>query len=218
MNTDIILYIFQACDSYTKIPLSLTGKNIYDRTRLHVQPLKNAVENSDVFSIVNNIKWHDVIDIFELGKIGSEFLITSCKKYRIINGDTVFYGACSRGHINIMANMINIRNCDQGLCYACREKQINAVKFIIERGTYETNYKLYGACLIGNMDIVNQMTQQDIWNWNLVLEAACIGGNIKIVERIIACGASALNRGLAYAHEAGHKDIVRLMIKLGATS
>ncbi len=69
MILDTIIYIFQTCDSYTKIPFSLTSREIYEHTRLHIQPIKQAISNADVFSIINTPGWYETIHSRQLGYV-----------------------------------------------------------------------------------------------------------------------------------------------------
>lgn len=104
MNTDIILYIFQACDSYTKIPLSLVSRDLYAKTRFYIQDIETAIDNSDVFSIINKPNWHKIVSCYDLGVIGSEFLILRYQAHTHDSYDKrrIFNGACRGGHIHIV--------------------------------------------------------------------------------------------------------------------
>ncbi len=106
MNLDIILYIFQLSDSFTKIPFSLSSKTIYEKSRQYIQPIKTAISTFDIFSIIQNNKWYEYINVEQLGLIGSEFLILKYQQYKLINNNTLLYGACKGGHIKIINSLI----------------------------------------------------------------------------------------------------------------
>ncbi len=136
MNLDIILYIFQLSDSFTKIPFSLSSKTIYEKSRQYVQSIKTAIKTSDIFSIIQNDKWYKHINSDYLGLIGSMFLILKYKQYRSINNNNLLYEACRSSHIEIVKLMIEhgANDWNTGLYDACQGGHIEIVKLMIEHG------------------------------------------------------------------------------------
>ncbi len=130
MNTDCIINIFNVSDSYTKLAISLVNSKIYTQSKQYIQPIKIAIEQGDIFSILNTRNWYDNINSYNLGKIGSELLINIYSKYHTIIPNQILYGACRDGHIEI-------------------------VNFIIQCGANDWNYGLYGICRGGNLEAVN---------------------------------------------------------------
>ncbi len=193
MNTDIILYIFQLCDSHTKIPLSLINAETYNKTRFYIQSTECAINTGDVFSIVSYKNWHESVNSYQLGLIGSKFLITRYQKYQVLCVNTCFIGACRSGDINIVKYLAvhNPEDLNYGLYVACKSGHIDTVKYLVELGAFTWNIGLMGACHSGNINIVKYLVKLGVNDdWNYILYEACKSGHIDIVKYMIEQGAT----------------------------
>jgi hypothetical protein len=79
--------------------------------------------------------------------------------------------------------------------------------------------KLYYACMLGNLVLVNLMIDLDqmierATNWNRGLMGACWNGHLGLVNLMISRGATDWNMGLDHAWDGGHLDLVKYMIRL----
>jgi ankyrin repeat protein len=61
------------------------------------------------------------------------------------------------------------------------------------------------------------MIEKGAYDWNQGLRGACYGGHREIVDLMIEKGANDWNEGLCCACRYGHREIVDLMIEKGAT-
>ncbi len=213
MNTDCIINIFNVSDSYTKLAISLVNSKIYTQSKQYIQPIKIAIEQGDIFSILNTRNWYDNIDSYNLGKIGSELLINIYSKYHTIIPNQILYGACRDGHIEIVNFIIQRRANDwsYGLCEACRGGNIEIINLMIQCGANNWNWGLSGACRGGHLEIINLMIQHGANSWNTGLYGACRGGHLEIVNLMIQHGANNWDSSLQSAVSGNHSKIIKLI-------
>ncbi len=187
MNTDSIMCVFQFTETHTKVALSLANTAIYRATRYHITSLETAIEMGDVFSVVNHKYWYTGIGSIGLGSIGSIPLILAYQKYDSVNYNWALYGACRRGHIDV-------------------------VYHAIQHGADDWNLGLRAGCRRGHMSIVCLMLDLGATDINTGLDKACAGGHISVVELMINLGANPRCRGFIKACSKGHLDIVKLLL------
>lgn len=78
------------------------------------------------------------------------------------------------------------------------------------------NFRLKDACKDGDIESVKFAISNGANDWHDGLLWACFGGNMEIVQLILSHGGRDLNGGLMAAFQEGHMEIVKLMISLGA--
>ena len=99
-----------------------------------------------------------------------------------------------------------------GFLIACQKKCVGLVHRMMEKGTRNWNFGLFGACFGGHLDLVNLMIEKGANDWNNGLFSACEGGHLDLVNLMIAKGANNLYYGLEGACRGGHRDIINWMI------
>jgi len=86
------------------------------------------------------------------------------------------------------------------------------INYIIRKGV--DNWKLQRKCgLVGFVDI---MAQEGAYYWNDGLYGACVSGDLDLVNTMIGKGANDWDSGLQGAYLGGHIDIINMMLKKGA--
>ena len=81
------------------------------------------------------------------------------------------------------------------------------------------NQVLEYLCLKNHHHLIEILIRKDTNQWlnfNYGLQSACQGGHREIIQMMVNLGAREWNRGLSGACEGGFKDLVRMMIDLGA--
>jgi len=108
----------------------------------------------------------------------------------------------------------------------CRMNNIISIKYISTQKLYNHSYRLYCACLAGNMKLVDYWIRKGMnnWAWPWGLHGASIGGHLEIAKYIIKKGQyenalwrNDLNSSMHYACAYKRNDIIRLLIDKGAT-
>jgi len=140
-----------------------------------------------------NIKLHDALvmqpnDVLWLGGNNGSLLL-------------VRYGI-KRGAIDV----------DNGLLCACQCGNLDCIKMLIDmKGKLSFGFK--GACVAGNIGVIEFLIQRGCDNWDDGLECACYGGHLEIAKYMIKKGADDLIRGLVGACCSGSLGIVKMLVE-----
>jgi len=105
-----------------------------------------------------------------------------------------------------------------GLFGACMVGNIEIAQLMIEFGANDWNNALYGACLGGCIELVQLMLENGANKLGAALRAACENTNMSIIELLITKGADDWNGGLAGACGSGNMTNIELMVAKGATN
>lgn len=174
MNFDCIVNIFVACEPMTKLSMSLTNKQVYSMSRIHINDITTAIRNRDIFSIINTENWYEYLNSYKIGYLGSKFLEAIYEEYRPLNFDQVSLGACEGGHIHMLYDGFDYY---QGFELACIHDVETAKHIAATKGITD----LRSACRSGDMDLVKMCMSCD--RWNIAVEA-CLGRNLDIVKLV----------------------------------
>ena len=106
---------------------------------------------------------------------------------------------------------------DDILAGACLGGNLKLVQYMISKGARDLDRGLKNACMGNNLDIINYLISKGANNWNKGLKGACRGGNLEIVNYMILKGANKWNEVLKGACRGGHMNIIELIISKGIT-
>jgi hypothetical protein len=99
---------------------------------------------------------------------------------------------------------------------ACREGDVEFVKFVLSKGNIERNTKIdciKKACLGGHLEIYKLLEiENDLFNF---FHYACKGGNIELIEYMLSKGINP-SSGIKGACLGGNMNIVKFLISKGA--
>lgn len=133
--------------------------------------------------------------------------------------------ACKGGHLELTKQIYDLAvknnrelNLSDLLRCACIGGNKEVVDFILEIGSIDFNYGLWGACNGNHKEIAQYMIQKGADEWNWGLSAACGGGHIESINFMIEKGATNWDWGLEQACMEGHINAAELMITRGATN
>jgi hypothetical protein len=90
---------------------------------------------------------------------------------------------------------------------------------LVELKAYESrslNSRLIIASEIGDMRIVDRLTELGVNSYDRAMISAAQEGHIEIVEKMLELGANDYNDTMFFAAYGGHIEIVELMLRLGA--
>jgi hypothetical protein len=169
----------------------------------------------------------------EYAKIGfCEKAINLCMITQDFN--TVFTGSCAGGNIELAEIMVKngATAWKSGLLYACREGQLEMVKWVLSNGDYfvyveqgtkfDLNKALVEACYSGNVILVKYLQNRGADNWMSGFHMACEKGHTELVKHLSSDnndhGLYGFNfidndeHGLYLACFHGHFDIVKLLV------
>ncbi len=158
MNSDCVFHLFKIASPETKLPLSIVCKSVYQLSRNYVRNINAAVQDGDVFSIVNTPNWYNKITGFDVGLIGSIRMMEIFRSYHP-HLDGIISGACEKNHSDMLFHLIkdDDRACHTLFCYACNTGKMDLVELAIEHGADDWNAGLSNACYGDYPEISNYM-------------------------------------------------------------
>ncbi len=103
----------------------------------------------------------------------------------------------------------------------CKAGDTRCILLSLDRGEYDLEYGLYGACEGGHIQIIDMLLEKtgaypSKSEWNTALLTACRGGHRKAVDFVVDHGANDWNSGFLGACMANNTEMINLMIQRGA--
>ncbi len=232
MNNDCVSHLYIVSNPCIKILLSMTCKYYNNISKSQIRPLYEAVKSRDAFSIIHTAGWYKILSSYQIGKVGSEYLLSVYTRYTICNWNNLMRGLYCINNTQIVTKNNQV-NKSYLLAGASRGGHIDTVKqllditstpninhynnrFNIFYGIHNINECFAKACAGGNSEIIEIMIYYGACDWNSGLYNACKNGDMNIIKYIIKLGATEWNRGLAGACRGGNIEAARFMIKKGA--
>jgi ankyrin repeat protein len=98
---------------------------------------------------------------------------------------------------------------------ACKDGDMDTVKFMIQNDTPDFNSGLYHACQGGHMIIIDLLIEEGADDWDLGLDGACEGGHMDIVTLMSEKDAQGFD-SLYHACKGGNRDSINFLVEQAA--
>lgn len=141
-------------------------------------------------------------------------------KYDANACDSLMSCTCRGGHTEIIEYMIE-KGVDcwiEGFNGACIGGNVNIINWMMKLSGINTFplSGLYHACVGGHKHIINMFIEKNVNNLDGGLQGACAGGQLDIAKWMIQLGSTDFVRGFNSACLSGHTKIAELMLEHGS--
>ncbi len=141
-----------------------------------------------------------------LGKTGNKKLLDLFIYEKQVLLGYVYSGALQLGNIEYIEHIAQIMAKDNitydktdWLECACKSRNIDIVRMLVEEADIDPNYGLLIASKLGEKDILEYLINNGADKYNLCLYGAAQGDNIELVKYSINCGADDYGRAFGYS-------------------